>query len=334
MSAQADTQAAAFNQRLQSDPAFRAQVLPLIQQFWSIPAFLRTGENSPGGQILKQISAVTGLTGDQGKAILSPAGWVWDQNKGQLVRDHSLRNTIIEAAVGLGGSLAGSALVGGFAGGGATAGGTAAGTTAGTTAATTAATTAPSTIATTAGMSPFTKALMSAGVSLGTNVLNGYLQNRAIGKAADQQTAALEKAQAINEQTRKENIARVQPWVNTGLGANSTLANLFGLPSPGGTSGEAPIGPSTPTTPTGPVSPPSSASGGVNPNPPVQPPPGASGGMTLASIGQDTPQAVAQQQTQSGYVRMRAPSGEEQDVASRLVPHYQQLGAVPVGASA
>ncbi len=157
-------------------------------------------------------------------------------------------------------------------------------------------------------------------------LVSAAVANHANQSTASQLTKAGEQAQTVNQQTRDQNLARVQPWVNTGLGANSTLQNLFGLPAPssGGTTGEA-----TPaTTPaTMPTTDPNTASayearkaGG---------PPETMAQDTANKMG--TLADVARQQTRSGYVRMKAPNGDEEDVPAALVEHYKALQAVPIG---
>jgi len=156
----------------------------------------------------------------------------------------------------------------------------------------------------------------------------GAIANHANKSAQDQLTKAGAQAQTTTTQVRDQNLARLDPWVQTGSSANSTLRDLFGLapvqPTAGGTA-ETAQDPSADPTMTGMSM--KDLVSGLSPNGPNQ-------GMTLKDrVAAVQAPNVAQQKTQSSYVRMRAPNGEEEDVDPKMVPHYQQLGAQLIGAA-
>jgi hypothetical protein len=153
---------------------------------------------------------------------------------------------------------------------------------------------------------------------IAANAINAARANNAAKNTVVDQTTA---NQNVNQQVRDTSVARLQPGANIGNSALRTLAGLYGLPDPGMMSQPAPAdagGDAAATPPAGRV------------RPPDTPSLGQATQRTLASFASDSPQTVAQQQTQSSYVKMRSPDGQEEDVPPELVPHYLKLGAQQV----
>lgn len=185
---------------------------------------------------------------------------------------------------------------------------------------------------------------ISAGASLG----GAYMQSRAAGKAADKQEAAAEKGLALQRDMYRQSRADLAPYMSAGAGANATLAGLMGTgmaPVPDVQS-SAPGGgmmlPDGRTRPEG--SPtvgqaqrrPGFEAGGTSALPPR---PGYQGDVwnpdtnTINNTGYNVPTRAAGERTApdtSGYVLMRAPTGEEAHVAPQQVGLAMQRGAVRI----
>lgn len=211
MSVQADQQAAALQQRLASDPAFKAQVAELAGQIHAIQAQIQRSHRPSADQLIQlrdagvKLNQLTGLSFTPGQGDLlnsgAPQGWMFDA-QGNLSRDHRTRNDWLRVAAVVGGGVAagaiGGAAAGGAAGGGATGGGTAAAG-GGSTAVTPAVTTA----ATGSTLDQIMKYAKAAGP-----VLSAVETGRAAGRSADAQAgrddqqAVIDAINAGNNQRR------------------------------------------------------------------------------------------------------------------------------------
>lgn len=191
-------------------------------------------------------------------------------------------------------------------------------------------------------------AAISAGASLG----GAYLQSRAAGKAADKQEAAAEKGLALQRDMYRQSRQDLAPYMSAGAAAQTTLAGLMGtgmapLPdvqssAPGGgtalpdgrirpdgapTIGHAQRRPGYPAGGTSDLPPRAGYQGDVwNPDT-----------NTIRNTGYNVPERPAGERTApgggssaSGYVLMRAPTGEEAHVAPDQVGYAMQRGAVRV----
>lgn len=158
---------------------------------------------------------------------------------------------------------------------------------------------------------PFTGgASIPAGLSAAGAIIGGSAVSDAAKKQADATTQALNLQQQMYNTTRSD----LAPYSQTGTAALGNLRQLVGLPTvagmtqgtPGGAPGQVNF-----TTP----QPASTTPQGV---PLVQQP-----NWTFAPQTQNP----VQMQTNSGYVTMKAPNGEMQQVDPAHVPFYQQKGA-------
>jgi hypothetical protein len=159
--------------------------------------------------------------------------------------------------------------------------------------------------------------------------------------AAKTQTDASDKALALQKEMYNTTRSDLSPWTNAGGQAVTALSSLMGLPSGsvgGGSSGNIQTVLGQPLS--------GQASSRTNPGPnadytgqkavsryDLAPGTVESGGtMPLASVAgsRSNPQTIAQAQTASGYVTMRAPNGETQAVPSSTVNLWKSRGAVVV----
>lgn len=155
----------------------------------------------------------------------------------------------------------------------------------------------------------------------------------AVTNAAETQAQSSEEAIALQKQMYEQDRADMAPYRNLGAYSVGALGHLTGMPPT----------PSTPATAP-------SSGGAIGPGVPVdtsaKPPdilkdtdttlPGAQGprGMpTQAPESRSLRDLGARQQTQSSFVRMRAPNGQEKDVDQTMVDYYRQRGAVVLGGS-
>ncbi len=196
-------------------------------------------------------------------------------------------------------------------------------------------------------LAPFTG---GASLAIGAAIDQGRKADKAIGQAATTQNQAIDKALAAQNQSIgqagevfRNNYADTrnlyQPFYGAGTGSLGALMGLMGvssgpmpesalLSSPSMSSGGAQAGPPMSMTSRGPGMPEAmhEITGTAVPRSSVEAQ--AQPGGTLASLGQQAAQQQAQQQTSSGYVRMRAPTGEEADVPENAVAAAMKKGAV------
>lgn len=161
-----------------------------------------------------------------------------------------------------------------------------------------------------------TVGLITAGIGAGTSL---YENSKAAGAAQD----ATDKSLALQKQMYDTTRADLSPYSQTGVAALGNLRQLTGLP--------ANIAPTPSNPPPGGI-PVSSTPGGApgqmqvgtpqNPGPSLRTPQGGLPPMQG--------QSPAQMQTSSGYVTMRSPTGETQQVDAAHVPFYQQKGATVI----
>ncbi len=152
---------------------------------------------------------------------------------------------------------------------------------------------------------------------LGGDLLNGYLNNRSANNAADELIKAGDKQVALYDKA-------LGPYMDPG--PLNALKFLSGLPA-----GGSPVQGSTTGTPVPGTGPTANANGGRL-APPGAPSLGTAGPRPgrLASLTGATPQAQAQQQQASSYVRMVSPDGEEGSVHPSQVQNAIQAGARPL----
>jgi hypothetical protein len=157
--------------------------------------------------------------------------------------------------------------------------------------------------------------LIETGVGLGL----GAWQNQRANSASDE---ALRIQQQATDRAMAENKAAFAPYMNTGSQASNTLAALSGF---------SPLPSSSATAPM-----PAEVLGGEPRSSDNQTVTGeAQPRRSLASLLEHpggvlaaVRQAGAQQQTASGYVRMRDDDGEEMNVPPNRVQELERLGAV------
>jgi len=142
-------------------------------------------------------------------------------------------------------------------------------------------------------------------IGLGTNVLGGILNQRAIGKATDQEVAAANRALDLQRDIFDTSQRNLNPYMQTGAGASGRLNYLMG--------GTGNFNDMTHPTTAGGAAP--SITAGAQPLPPN------SGGWTSMMPGSPIVPA------QSTMVNMQAPDGSVKAVPSGEVPHWTQLGA-------
>jgi hypothetical protein len=73
----------------------------------------------------------------------------------------------------------------------------------------------------------------------GASIVGGVMGSDAAKKASDAQAQSAREALALQKQMYDQTVARNQPWLNTGMGANNKLATLLGT---GGNAGDAGYG--------------------------------------------------------------------------------------------
>jgi len=142
-------------------------------------------------------------------------------------------------------------------------------------------------------------------IGLGTNVLGGILNQRAIGKATDQEVAAANRALDLQQNIFNTSQRNLAPYMQTGSGASGRLNYLMG--------GTGNFNDLTHPTTAGGAAP--SITAGAQPLPPN------SGGWTSMMPGSPIVPA------QSTMVNMQAPDGSVKAVPSGEVPHWTKLGA-------
>ncbi len=136
-------------------------------------------------------------------------------------------------------------------------------------------------------------------------IMGNEAQKGATDKAVGQQQAATDKAQGAIDKTYGQTRSDLNPYLQGGGAAFSSLGQMVGLPPTAG-SGALPVGTGGPQTI----------------------------GALMAPQGQQAaPQAqarapqAAQAQTGSSYVTMRSPDGSTGQVPADHVAHYTQMGA-------
>lgn len=166
-----------------------------------------------------------------------------------------------------------------------------------------------------------TAMLVSAGIGAAADLIKSHNAKKAADQAAKAETAATDKALALNQQIYDERKNAMAPYAGYGTEAMGTLGALMGLPAPG--AGGAPAQQMVVDPGKDPI--PKSVNGTpMQPNVPV------TGKMSdVFKPAAKTP-VDASAQTASSYVRMRAPNGEEQDVPHEFAPYFQEAGAQPV----
>lgn len=188
-----------------------------------------------------------------------------------------------------------------------------------------------------------TSLIVGSAIAAGGGVASAKIASGAAKDAAEAQGASADKAMLLAQQQMEQQRADTAPWRNAGGQAVTALSGLMGLPSgppPGPTGVPSNIGPPPGAIPNehgvgfGILKP------GVTPEQAADPGfqyQGPSVGQTsslasLAPPSAPTPPTLAPgvQQTQSGYVTMRAPNGSMRPVPAAQVSHYEQLGAVRV----
>lgn len=180
--------------------------------------------------------------------------------------------------------------------------------------------------------------LIVGAASTGATIYAANKSSNAAKEAAQTQTDAGEKALALQKEMWQQGRADLQPWMTQGGKAVNTLGYLMGL---GGGTAAAPIA-QTVTT-------------GQNPRQTIGDyfgaNPRAKGvadqyeaqlgqwredrnadrrGRRLERLGGTADPTSMVAQTQSSYVTMRSPDGEEQPVPSQYVDHYRSLGATVI----
>lgn len=166
---------------------------------------------------------------------------------------------------------------------------------------------------------------------VGTQLYGAKKASDAAKSAAATQSASADKALALQEKMWGQSQKNLQPWINTGTEAITSLGGLMGLGGGGG-GGAAPTTPTAPTTPNA-----LSAWFATTPDqaytaspytrravknylydPQNNPDPSQMGPLAPEGGGE---------QYKTGYTMMRAPTGAYSYVMDAKVPHYQQLGA-------
>jgi len=188
-------------------------------------------------------------------------------------------------------------------------------------------------------------AIIGAAATTGAAIYTANKMSGAAKDAANMQVAAGDKSLALQEKMWQQSQQNLQPWVQQGSWAVNTMGGLMGAPTPaaGGTTGTTPpAGPSPILGSRGYAwerrVPENETTFGSDPMQPGQGRWTSQHGDSirakrLAEIMAQTtadPTSIASQ-SQSSYVRMRAPDGTVQEVPSSYVDHYTQRGATVVG---
>lgn len=169
-----------------------------------------------------------------------------------------------------------------------------------------------------------------------TSLAGAKMASNASKKAADQQIASTDKAQAINERIYNDQSKLMQPYIQGGQDSFARLmANHWGTPLPpgmspsGGTS--AMLGNAARMNIPGAMQPPSPQG-----PPPWQQGPPPQGGQSLAQAqqGQQQMQAPPMQPqggggAPGGMVRLKAPNGQITMVPEAMAQEFIQKGAKP-----
>jgi hypothetical protein len=148
-------------------------------------------------------------------------------------------------------------------------------------------------------------------IGAGTKVAGAVAKGKAEKKAAEQQAVAAQNMTGVAERA-------YGPYVNRGGQAFNLLADLSGVPGGGASGGggmpSAPIGAGGGGRPRDdrPIT------GTAVPRPPVQ---------SAANVGDLAGVVASRGRTQSGFVRMQAPDGSEEDVPGDMAPMFEAEGA-------
>jgi hypothetical protein len=180
--------------------------------------------------------------------------------------------------------------------------------------------------------------LTAAGIGAIGSGVSAAIGSSAAKSAAQTQTEASDKALDLQKEMYNTTRSDLSPWTTQGQKAATALGSLMGLDSvSGATSGSSSSG--STSTQTGSRTPTPNA---VYMNKAVPTDSAAADDVPqalvnqitstypLSSVASTNPQTAAQAQTQSGYVTMRAPSGETQTVPSHTVNLWKSRGAVVV----
>jgi hypothetical protein len=179
--------------------------------------------------------------------------------------------------------------------------------------------------------------VIAGGIAAAGAIGSAIIASKAAKSAAQTQTEASDKALDLQKEMYNTTRSDLSPWTTQGQKAATALGSLMGLDSvSGATSGSSSGSTSTQTgsrTPT---------PNAVYMNKAVPTDSAAADDVQqaltnqiastypLSSVASNNPQTAAQAQTQSGYVTMRAPSGETQSVPSHTVNLWKSRGAVVV----
>lgn len=177
--------------------------------------------------------------------------------------------------------------------------------------------------------------LIGSGISALTQVGAAKIGSNASKKAADTQTAAGNKALALNEQIYNQQRQDQNPYMQAGQQGLSNLQQLVGNQQPRfgggmtpGQGGPAPLNLGNAFG--GPQAPPQGAMPAQGGQPMGQPA-GAPQQAPMGSQGQPPMMAQAPQSPQGAMVKLRAPDGSVEDVPAQLADQFIQRGAMRVG---
>lgn len=160
-------------------------------------------------------------------------------------------------------------------------------------------------------MPPALAAIVPAVIGAGTAIYGASQQKKAAQAGLDAQTAANDKALALQQQARDQNVAIQQPFIQGGQAAYAQLLSQFGLPASGGAA---------------PTADERRASGGVD---------GSGRASTAAPQGFDAAAYLAQnpdvaESAQSGWLSTVDPgdlNGDgKTDTLDRAIDHYRDFG--------
>lgn len=177
-------------------------------------------------------------------------------------------------------------------------------------------------------------------------IIQGGIEAATAHKAANQQVEGGQRAMAIQDKVYADQQRLLNPYVNTGTAAFTTLGGLLGLPSGPASGGVAgPMATNLSSQAYGPL--PNDTQKGALTDPSVQP--DASYDTAGNWIGMATQPQRATMATASGYggsaqqhgsgpnamtmVRLQAPNGEIETVPADQVSHYTQQGAKVLGSA-
>lgn len=180
-----------------------------------------------------------------------------------------------------------------------------------------------------------------AGISAIASIWTAKKQADAAKQAANIQVQGTRDAQGYIDKAYQQSTANLQPWINTGQQAATTMGQLMGFGGGGGAT-------AAPTAPVaaGTTKKNLSAWDTMTPEEKAYVSSGTTQRNMKAYLAGDesrdpsttglfaptpNPQTVAEARSQSSYVKMQAPDGTVQPVPSQYVPHYTKLGAKVVG---